>query len=64
MNQKTLNTVAGAIFALVALAHVLRIVMGWSVMVGSWAVPMWVSWVAFLVAGGLSYFALSLALRR
>src|SRR5262249_47692669 len=56
--------VTGVIFAVVALAHLLRIVMGWPVVVGDWAVPMWVSWVGFVVAGGLCYVATSLAMRR
>ena len=58
------NVVAGAIFALVALLHLLRIYMGWPIVIGSWTAPIWVSWIGFVVAGGLSYFGLSLATRR
>jgi hypothetical protein len=61
MDHKTFSVVAGVIFALVALLHLLRIYMGWPVVIGSWTVPMWVSWI--VVAGGLSYFGLSLATR-
>ena len=64
MDQKTFDAVAGGIFTVVALAHLLRIVMGWSVVIGGWDVPMWVSWVGLIVAGALSYFALRLATRR
>ena len=64
MDQKTFIIVAGAIFAVVALLHVLRILMGWPAVIGGWEVPMWVSWIALVVAGGLSYFGLSLATRR
>ena len=64
MEQKTFNTVAGAIFAVVALAHLLRLVLGWPVVVGGWTVPMWVSWIGLVVAGGLCYLASSLAMRR
>jgi hypothetical protein len=64
MDQKTFTIVAGAIFAVVALLHVLRILMGWPAVIGGWEVPMWVSWIALVVAGGLSYFGLSLATRR
>ena len=64
MDQKAFTIVAGAIFATVALLHVVRISMGWPAMIGGWAVPMWVSWVGLVVAGGLSYFGLSLAMRR
>jgi hypothetical protein len=64
MDQKTFSMLAGAIFALVALVHALRIYMGWPVTIGAWAAPMWVSWIGLVVAGGLSYFGLSLAGRR
>ena len=64
MDQKTFSVVAGVIFALVTLLHVLRIYMGWPVVIGSWAAPMWVSWIGLIVAGGLSYFGLRLAARN
>ena len=63
MDQKTFSAVAGGIFALVALLHLSRIYMGWPAVIGSWAVPMWVSWIGLVVAGGLSYFGLRLAAR-
>jgi hypothetical protein len=60
MNDKLFHLIAGTIFALVALLQALRIYMGWSVVIGGWSAPMWVSWIAIVVAGGLSYFALTL----
>ena len=64
MDQKTFSVVAGVIFALVALLHLLRIYMGWAVVIGSWTAPMWLSWIGLIVAGGLSYFGLRLAARN
>jgi hypothetical protein len=64
MNDKLFHLIAGTIFALVALLHVLRIYMGWSVVVGGWSAPMWVSWIGLVVAGGLAYFALTLKSHR
>lgn len=64
MDQKTFNIIAGVIFALVALFHLLRVFMGWPAAVGGWALPMWVSWIALVVTAGLSYFGLSFAMRR
>jgi hypothetical protein len=61
VERKTYLTLAGAIFALVSLAHLLRAVMGWPVIIAGWAVPMWLSWVAFVAAGVLGYFGLNLA---
>ena len=63
MTEKTFATIAAVIFALVALLHLLRLVMGWSAVIDSWAVPMWVSWVGLVVAGGLSYYGARLAMR-
>jgi hypothetical protein len=63
MDQKTFALVAGVIFALVALLHVLRLFMGWPAMIGSWSVPMWLSWVGLVVAGGMSVLGLRLAMR-
>lgn len=63
MNRKTFCLLAGAIFALVALVHLLRILMGWGANLGGWSVPIWVSWVGLVVAGGLSYFGLKFGIR-
>ena len=63
MERKTYLWVAGTIFTLVALFHLVRIYMGWPVMIGDWSVPMWVSWIGLVVAGGLAFFGLRLAER-
>jgi hypothetical protein len=63
MTEKTFGTIAAVIFALVALLHLLRLVMAWSVVIDSWTVPMWVSWIGLVVAGGLSYYGARLAIR-
>jgi hypothetical protein len=63
MDQKTFSIVAGVIFAAVALFHLVRIYMDWPVMIGGWSVPMWVSWIGLVVAGGLAFFGLRLAKR-
>ena len=36
---------------------------GLAVMIGGWSVPMWVSWIGLVVAGGLAFFRLRLAER-
>lgn len=55
MNQKIFSLVAGSIFLLVALVHVLRLAFGWTAVIAGWAVPMWVSWIALLIAGFLGF---------
>jgi hypothetical protein len=48
--------VAGIIFTLVALFHVGAFILEWPVTIGDWSAPKSVSWVAFIVAGGLAIF--------
>lgn len=63
MSQRTFSLVAGLIFLVVALMHLLRLALGWHVVLGGWTLPMWVSWVGFLIAGYLAYTGLRLASR-
>jgi hypothetical protein len=63
MNQKQFSFVAGAVFAVVALVHLLRIYMGWDIVIGGWAAPLWLSWIAAIGAAALSYFGLRSATR-
>jgi hypothetical protein len=55
MNQKAFSLTAGVVFGLIALGHVLRIVLGWSIMVQAFAAPMWASWIAAIITGYLAY---------
>jgi hypothetical protein len=63
MDAKTFSLVAGVIFAVVALFHLLRIFLEWTVIIGDWPIPMWVSWIALVVAGGLALLGLRLSER-
>lgn len=55
MDKKTFFSVAGAIFLLVALVHLWRIIQGWAVFVGGYAFPVWASWVAVVVGLFLAF---------
>ena len=55
MSKKTFPLLAGAIFLIVAVAHVLRLILRWEVVVAGWRVPMWVSVAAFVIAAYLAY---------
>ena len=61
MSQKTFLSVAGAIFVVIAVLHLLRAILGWNAVIGSFAVPLWLSWVAVVVAAFLAYSAFKLA---
>ncbi|MCR4279475.1 MAG: hypothetical protein NUV78_01920 [Candidatus Zambryskibacteria bacterium] len=59
MNPKSFLTTAGTIFLIVAVMHFLRVINSWEANIGTWAVPMWLSWVVFLLLGYLAYQGLS-----
>ena len=60
MKQPTFNTLAGIVFALVALLHVLRLLRGWEFLIAGWHIPMGLSWLGLVLAGFLAYSAFSL----
>jgi hypothetical protein len=64
MSQKTFNLLAGVIFAVAAFLHLLRLYFGWSAVLDDWTVPMWVSGLGLVIAAGLAYFGISLAIRE
>ena len=55
--QSKYAVVSGSIFGLVALLQAIRAFNQWPVQVGPLAVPVWFSWIAFVVAGGLAVWA-------
>jgi len=57
MKSRPYLLVSGAVFALVAVGHLLRAVNDWPVRVGEWEIPTWVSWAAVVVAGALCVWA-------
>ena len=54
MNNKNFASVAGTIFAIVAIMHALRLVYGWPIQIGDYVIPTWASVVGILVAGYLA----------
>jgi hypothetical protein len=55
--QSKYALVSGSVFGLVALLQAIRAFNQWPVQVGPFAVPIWFSWIAFVVAGGLAIWA-------
>jgi hypothetical protein len=52
--------VTAALFLVVAIAHLLRVILGWQVVIGGLGIPFWLSWLGVLVAGALAYFGFTL----
>lgn len=61
LENKTFFVIAGTIFGLVALAHLLRIFFNGDVVILGWYVPVWLSWIATAAAGYLSYMSFHLS---
>jgi hypothetical protein len=51
---KPFSVIASVIFGLVALGQLLRLLLGWEVVVHGFSIPLWASAIAFLVAAGLA----------
>jgi hypothetical protein len=51
--RDTYRLVSGIIFGVVAIIQIIRAISEWPVQIGPYAVPVWFSWVAFVVACAL-----------
>ncbi len=54
--MKSATRIATILLSLVALAHLLRVVMGVEITVGDWNAPMWASYLGVVIPGALVYF--------
>lgn len=52
------RSASGAIFGVVAVLQAVRALNQWPVHIGTFEIPVWASWLAMLVAGGLCVWAL------
>jgi hypothetical protein len=62
MTAKAYAVTSGMIFVLVAVAHLVRAVAQWDVIIDDWSAPTWISLVATAVAGFLGFSGLRLGL--
>ena len=53
--------VSGLVFGAVTVAHILRLAYGWQAQIGGWTVPLALSWLGVIVAGGLCAWAFKLS---
>ncbi len=63
MNRRAYLVISGIIFGVVAVLHLLRVVNSWAFQLGSWWIPMWVSWLGMVVPALLCLWAFWLATR-
>ena len=57
MSKQTFVIVAGCIFTLMGVVHLIRAALGWGILIGGWALPLWMSWVGGIVLLLLAYIA-------
>jgi len=55
MDKNQSLMLAAVIFGLIALLHLLRSILSWQASIANWNVPLWLSYVAVVVAGYLSW---------
>ncbi len=56
MNSKSMwLRIAGTIFGLVSLLHLLRILTGIRILIGDCSLPVWINWFGLIAGGALSY---------
>ena len=61
--QKAALYTSGAVFAVVAVAHVVRLITGFEIVVGGVIVPVWVSFLGVLIAALLAVWVVVAARR-
>ena len=61
MDQRTYNIVTAVVFLIVAALHLARVIFGWPARIGGLDIPLWASWLALIVSGGLAYFGFRLS---
>ena len=54
MNNRTYCGITATVFTIVAFAHLIRLINGWSVEIDATTVPMLVSWLGFIGPGALA----------
>jgi hypothetical protein len=64
MNPKTYILLTAILFSIICLVQLSRIALGWEVVIGGWNVPMWVSWLAVVVAAVLAFFGFTYSRRN
>jgi hypothetical protein len=59
MSAESYARLAASIFAVIAVLQLARALAGWPVTIGGTTIPVWPSWLAFVVAGGLAWLGFS-----
>ena len=55
MKATSYAMLAATLFAIISVLQLVRALAGWPVTVGGAMIPVWASWIAFVVAGALAW---------
>jgi len=55
MRAISYSRLAATVFAIVALIQLLRALAAWPILIAETAIPVWASWIAFVVASALAW---------
>ena len=55
MKQKTYLIIVTIIFSGVSFFHLLRLALKWKAIIGTWTIPLWISYIAFVIPAFLAY---------
>lgn len=64
MAKKLYLILSGAVFFVVAMGHLLRLVVHWPIVVGPWTIPFALSYVGLIASAGLCVWAFGLLFSR
>ena len=63
-SQQRYLVISATVFAVVAIAHLIRAINAWPITIGQWNVPVELSWLGAIAAGALSLWAILLLRER
>jgi hypothetical protein len=52
--MKPFTLIAIVVLSLVSILHLIRLVLGWEVLIAGVTIPLWISGAGFILAGGLA----------
>ena len=58
MNARSFSMLAGAVFVVIALLQLTRALSGWQITFNGIAIPIWLSWITFVIAVALAWLGL------
>ena len=64
MTPRTFSLAAAIVFSLIAVGHAIRLLLMWHVTIESVDVPVWFSWIGFVIGAYLAYEGFRLATRK